>query len=183
MSTKRLFHLSYGLRRIEQFIPRVPRDRLDEEDATTPRICLTAGIDDCLSASPMTSEIFDEDGSIACHEISHYRYDRDEHDTEFGVPFVLYVFDVPVDAVRFPTDLVDLVPDALDNQEYWAMCPLTPVATYFFLLYEVNPDGGMTFYHEIPESDFKQLVPVDENFNDCVAPFDERPFSRPYGAE
>lgn len=47
-----LFHVSTNLYHDGKFTPRIPKDRLENENDSLPRICACSTIDDCFSAMP-----------------------------------------------------------------------------------------------------------------------------------
>lgn len=171
-----LYHVSFSVRRIEQFTPRIPRQRMTGEDATTRRICLSPGLHACLDANPYPGDIFEDDGYLETHDVTMHRLDHPEKGVVYGVPFVLYAFDVPEDGLLFPADLASCVPDARETGEHWATVPLVPTSTQFFVLYDSNP-GGYVDYDELSEDVFRAAIPVDADGAPLGFPFDERPFS------
>lgn len=103
----RLYHVSYD--RISRFELRVPRNRLPDEDDTTPRICLSDSVERCINAKPSHGQSLYQ---AKCH----------------GLRVALYVYefdtnDIPSDALIAPDELVDHyhVADAKFNHEYWLL--------------------------------------------------------------
>lgn len=174
--SKRLYHVSFSVRQIERFTPRIPRQRMYDEDATTRRICLSPSLTHCLDANPYTRDIFEDDGYLETHDVTMHRVPHPEKGDVYGVPFVLYAFDVPEDGLLYPADLASHVPDANETGEHWATVPLVPTGVQFFVLYDSNP-SGYADYDELTEAVFRAAVPVDADGAPLGFPFDERPFS------
>ena len=104
------YHVSYD--RVPKFVLRVPKNRLYGEDDVTPRICLSTSIEQCVNAKPFSAQAL----YLA---------------REFGLAMALYVYtfrseDIPEGRLLGPEGLVDLVPDALESNEYWLLDPDVP---------------------------------------------------------
>lgn len=167
--TKRLYHVSYHApsepgERPSVFTPRIPLQVAPGEDKTIPRVCLTGSVDDCLLANPYTDTIFIPDGHLERHEMTLHRLERDG-DEFYGVPFLVYAFDVDERDLVCPEDLDGLVPDAADTDEHWATRPVTPVRVTPYLLEDayVAERHLRTFYRAMTDAELASLVPVDEN--------------------
>lgn len=106
MHTIRLYHVSFDP--VPCFIPRVPQDRLETEDAVTKRICLSTSITHCLNARPSKGDAI----AAALRR-------------KFKLCLFVYAADVPIDQLVTPAELTSLhgVTDAEENQEYWALTP------------------------------------------------------------
>lgn len=96
----KLFHVSLGLQDKQKlFVPRVPEScaKGQGEDDTIPRICFSSSIEKCIQAI----ETFPQLGEL----ITVYTFEVDEQDSKLVTPASLFA--------------ANLVPDALENQEYW----------------------------------------------------------------
>lgn len=116
-----LYHISRleeGHRAIQEFIPRIPKQRAIKEDDTIPRICVADTVDGCVLAHPdavpniqfaMGLDLLEETGEI-------------------GLLFRIYHFWAKKEDVLFPTELTErgLVPDAVDTSEHWLLTPHQP---------------------------------------------------------
>lgn len=100
----KLYHVSFDLSSTDNsFVPRVPVSAADDEDKVTPRICLSDTVEGCMAA------IGPGDRYIAK-----------------GEKFILRTAYIPLDhpALLYPNDIVERVPDALENNEYWFLEPI-----------------------------------------------------------
>ena len=96
----KLFHVSLGLQDKQKlFVPRVPESCVKEqgEDAITPRICFSSSVEKCIQAI----ETFPQLGEL----ITVYTFEVDEQDPSLVTPEHLFA--------------ASMVPDVLENQEYW----------------------------------------------------------------
>lgn len=98
----RLLHLSYDA--IEKFELRVPTHRIEEEDSSVRRICLSTSIESAINAKPGRAELL----KIAL-------------DRDFALAFYLYIPEAKEDDVIPPHILAQEygVLDAELNHEYW----------------------------------------------------------------
>lgn len=174
--TKRLHHLSFNTERIDTFTPRIPRQRMRGENTRVPRVCVADTLAHCLAANPYVPDVFTEDGYLERHELTMHECEHPEKGRVYGVPFVLYAFDAPSDALLGPDALLSDVPDAHATQEHWVTKTIRPVAVRFFLLYDSDATGQAD-YDELDETVFRACVPVDLEGAPLPHPFDERPFS------
>jgi hypothetical protein len=139
------YHLSLQYEKmIEEFIPRIPKGVLYEEDRRTPRICVSNSIEGCFLAHPCFREIFADE--IVCElDLPDGRYDQDdcEHyyaSKEFGYFFRVYEFDInEEDNVINNDELIakSLVPDASETGEAWILNNRKPDRWYNIIVY--NP--------------------------------------------
>lgn len=100
-----LYHVSFDTENTDcYFYPRVPFAISVQEDQITPRICLSDSIEHCLQA---VAEEYRRDLTPGCR-LAVYSIDSDDIDPSFLI---------------FPEELFEkrLVPDAMENQEYWAL--------------------------------------------------------------
>lgn len=91
-------HLSFDL--VEEFVPRIPKSRLEKEDAVTPRICVAKYISQALSALPVAGKTI-------------------EAMLEIGMPVIIHAYYLQSDAVIQTEDLLEAVPDARYTGEMW----------------------------------------------------------------
>lgn len=106
-----LYHVSMGKsEKIKTFEPRVPISCVEEfgEDSITPRICFASSITLCLQAILGVPDY----GTL----ISIYTFSVDDNDPNLVSPSELFI--------------TNRVPDALENQEYWYLKPVTLEASY-----------------------------------------------------
>lgn len=81
-------HLSFDL--VEEFVPRIPKSRLEKEDAVTPRICVAKYISQALSALPAAGKTI-------------------EAMLEIGMPVIIHAYYLQSDAVIQTEDLLEAV--------------------------------------------------------------------------
>lgn len=103
----KLYHVSYDP--IPWFVLRVPDHRLPDEDFTTPRICLSDSLENCVNAKP--------DQATALYLAKQF---------EVRVPLYVYEFDtadIPDGALVGPVALSQSgkVSDAEQHHEYWLL--------------------------------------------------------------
>lgn len=102
----KLYHLSYD--RIDRFLPRIPAQRIDGEDGTTPRICLSDSLIKCVNARP---------GKAQAIAVLHGH----------GVPCTAYLYEFDLDpcgpGIVWPSELKSRhgVIDAVANGEHWLL--------------------------------------------------------------
>ncbi len=98
--TVKLYHLSVDRLGDEVFYPRVPNDRLEFEDDTIPRICVSTSVRGCIKGLGM---------------------DETHHHVFLYTP-VEYKGKKIKDHIFKPT--VDEVPDVVKTREKWITCPV-----------------------------------------------------------
>lgn len=103
MFTKTLYHVSYD--KIGRFTPRIPQNRCPGENGAIPRICLSDSIEHCINALPCRAEPI-----------------RRSMNAGASVGLFVYTF-YPEDeeTILCPEQISHMVPDALDNHEYWLL--------------------------------------------------------------
>lgn len=100
-----LYHVSIDANlEPHHFIPRVPSRNLNGEDTTTPRICASDSINNCLQGCPDGYLFFTESAALQSA--------------------FLYVYEIDIEKIgyrniRLWQELLDLVPDAYKTKEYW----------------------------------------------------------------
>lgn len=112
----KLYHVSYD--RIENFVLRIPKNRLPMEDSTTPRICLSTSIERCVNAKPCQGEAL--------------YFARQQG---LRVAFYVYEFDteqIPAENLIPPKMLQEHygVLDAEKNKEYWIVENIVPTRKF-----------------------------------------------------
>jgi hypothetical protein len=85
------------------FFPRVPRTCANDEDQETPRICLAPSVELCVQAMASGSRDLRKGAKIAVYSV-----EIDDND-----PYL-----------RHPREIVDKVPDAIENREHWYLAPI-----------------------------------------------------------
>lgn len=122
----------------KHFIPRVPLNRLIEEDKQTKRICLSSSIEKCLSSFPYKTKL--------------------KHHVSRSEPTLISVFSLEEknfreNFLKNPEDIKNYVPDALLNDEHWALKSFTSVPTLiklkqidfaYYCKYTNHYDGTVT---------------------------------------
>lgn len=105
-----LYHvtLETNLNKRKRFIPRIPSSAGKGENKTIPRICMSDSIEKCIQASPIISDLLDGE----THIIKVYKYRVNKRNA---------------DKIVGPKTLFNkkLVPDALENNEFWCLKPIT----------------------------------------------------------
>lgn len=91
-------HLSFDL--VEEFVPRIPKSRLETEDGVTPRICVAKYISQALPAMPAAGKTI-------------------EAMLEIGMPVIIHAYYLQSEAVIQTEDLLEAVPDARYTREMW----------------------------------------------------------------
>lgn len=103
----KLYHISYD--KVLNFVLRVPKNRLPEEDSTTPRICLSTSIEKCVNAKPNQAQAL-------------YLAKKQS----FRMAMYVYEFhtdEIAEDKLIGPKQLKEKyhVLDAINNNEYWLL--------------------------------------------------------------
>lgn len=106
-----LYHVSE--QRIRQFTPRIPKNRIDGEDASIKRICFSDSLEGCIGSMPR--------GTLIAQNLVYL-------EQEYEVPALLYVYQldettIPKENLLSPRKLSvkNLVPDAIPNGEHWVI--------------------------------------------------------------
>ena len=129
MISLRFLHLSYDA--IEKFELRDPLHRIEGEDSSVRRICLSTSIESAVNAKPGRAELL----KIAL-------------DRDFALAFYLYIPEVTEDDVIPPHILVQKygVLDAELNQEYWlTQVPACKKELYLLDSAEVEQEKGWIY--------------------------------------
>lgn len=121
----KLYHVSLDLLHDGVFIPRIPKNRIPNEDSTYKRVCFSDSLEGCLAALPMGTTleeeiIEDQNGVVRVFEI----------DTEdFGSTLIL-----TPNQLQFKK----LVPDAVVNGEYWIRTTFKAKRTYLIQIQRIK---------------------------------------------
>lgn len=124
-----LYHVS--VEPVQQFVPRVPKQRCPGEDGTIKRICCCKNIFECINAMPGGASVID----CLLHLCKN------------AVIYV-YQFIVPDDAdwVFNPAQTVRYVPDAEISGEYWLIKTPDQVLETMYLIHDIQIDHGIDRY-------------------------------------
>lgn len=130
----KLYHVSKRLDDVEQFAPRIPENRIEREDDTVKRICVSKSVGGCLSAVP--------DGGS---ELEQYLFDT-------GGFVQVFVFDTHTLGLSeeevIPPDVLyqkGWVEDAVATGEHWITVPVKPTESYWLLIGDWM-DSEIEFY-------------------------------------
>ena len=144
-----LFHISRyreGEAAIEEFIPRIPENRMDGENDSMPRICVSDSLTGCFTATSNPS-----------YEM--YSYTREEYNCPYqhmsyldilleknqsGQMYRVYHFEMDESEVVSPAELHEKgwVPDALETNEHWITANRKPDRISYIFLLSVTPGKG-----------------------------------------
>ena len=115
-----LYHVSFDLRNpLEKvFIPRIPKEPMNREDETIPRICFSDSITGCINGIGRASEFFGDNDS---RDIIVWELEVDPLDENLRSWEYLYEH--------------DLVPDAAITHEYWYLKPLELEGQFYQILH------------------------------------------------
>ena len=153
----KFYHVSRDLsRNLETFMPRIPKDRLYQEDDSIPRICVSTSIQGCISAALW--------GGIALKESLQEVPCPNNFNLEepFGVYLRVYEFEYVgnyyTDQALFESGLVH---DAKMTHEHWLLEPCVPSKVYDILLYDWNE-----FIYDALTYDDEQRIGDGEEYDD-----------------
>ena len=141
-----LYHLSFDVfNKIEEFKPRIPKNRIKEEDRKVKRICCSNSIEGCLLAMPNNNEILlSEKGIYPLIKV----YEFKEEDIEEG-----YLY--------FPKDIEKKVPDAITTKEHWIMSNIKASSSYIISIDSLKYDTDVKKI-----KDFKYSLLLEEEVLD-----------------
>lgn len=108
-----LYHVSKITdKKIEKFVPRIPKERLPKENSTIKRICMSSSLEGCLSAVPWGQDAVDaiDEYGTMLYRVHLFKIDKNDKN------------------LITPQQLKEnkYVPDAMTNQEYWYMQEIVP---------------------------------------------------------
>lgn len=120
-----LYHLSFDIfNEIKRFKPRIPKNRMKEEDCTTKRICFSKSIEGALLAIP--------DNKYFLNKSNEY------------FPLIkVYEIDENLinDSLLDSSQIADKVPDAFKTGECWITKPVAPTNSYIIQVTSVTVDN------------------------------------------
>lgn len=153
----RLYHVSYMP--VNSFYPRVPRNRLPNEDSVTPRICFAPSIEQCVNAKPYPGDFIGyclEDNQPCLLFVYSFDYDPDRDD------FVIS-----------PEELSEArVYDALWSEEHWATAVPSNLEEHIYRVVDAfYEDDSMMIRRLILDDD---ILPEDWLLVDIVEEFNAR---------
>lgn len=132
----KMYHVSLDIfKNIEVFVPRIPKSRMKNEDSTTPRVCISNSLENCLNG--------------LTYMLNYWKFITDDMDTNFSVldemcPRILkvYEFEIKSDLVSpEKLDSENLVPDASTTEEYWSLKELIPTRSYLIKIKNIYEDN------------------------------------------
>lgn len=144
-----LFHISRyreGVEAIQEFVPRIPGNRMEGENASIPRICVSDNLNGCFTATSNPSyEMYSYQ-----RENSHCPYQQMSHldilmeTNQAGQMYRVYHFDMDESEVVTPAELhgKGWVPDALETNEHWITANRKPDRISYIFLLSVTPGKG-----------------------------------------
>lgn len=116
---KKLYHITLGTP--TELTPRVPKNRLKEEDGITPRICVCPSIEDCFKGAYWTVGYYEK-----------WKYDGQDRELVRVLEFDIEC--IGKENIIDSKYIVDnnLVPDAFDTNEFWIINKtVKPSAIYY----------------------------------------------------
>jgi hypothetical protein len=137
-----LYHISFDvLETVEKFEPRIPENRMQEEDKTIKRVCCADTLEGAIMALPdnpnflMSDKLFP---LIKVYELDEATVKKDEFFT--------------------PSEIVDKVPDALATGEHWITTTIEPSNIYTIQVTSMKYDGSSRtikelIYHKITKDE------------------------------
>lgn len=157
----KLYNITYNLKDMTTtLIPKIPHSAGDGEDKTTPRVCLTDSLENCLQAFGSAYRDLSDGACILIREV-----EVDKNDVYLVNPLTL------------KED--NKVPDALENNEYWYLKPITcdvikaeiiDADTEFTIAWTCIPIGKcreiVSKYSDINVEDYEDSYGLYETFMD-----------------
>lgn len=141
-----LYHLSFDvLETIGEFIPRVPEQRMAEEDNTSLRICCTDTIEGALLAMPDNRDFLISTKLFPLVKV----YELDESKIEKG-------------NLLSPNEIKDKVPDAVATGEHWITTAIEPSNFYTIQVTNLSYDENSRtvsnlIYHKLTQEEEAEL--------------------------
>lgn len=123
--------------------PKIPHSRLNDEDASTERICVAEDPDNCLTSMGF---------SYLCLEAFQKILPNPEENkgwediwTKLRFPFTVLMFQIDENdpALVHPEELKNLVPDAKWTREFWITKPMQPAGIEHLWLVDACTDEVM----------------------------------------
>lgn len=116
----KFYHIELATEKIiQKFIPRIPNEILENEDITTPRICVSTSLEGCLNAVPWGRLNFDY--IPMCQPIRVYEFDENDYISSLEL---------------FSSNKVE---DAMLTGECWLLQESVPINSYII----INVEGDM----------------------------------------
>jgi len=147
-----LYHVSIDANlEPHHFIPRIPSRSLNDEDSTTPRVCASDSINNCLQGCPDGYLFFTE--STVLQSAFLYVYEID-------------MMRIGYQNIRLWQELLDLVPDAYKTKEYWITTDFisTPqIYRFENMEYESRPTKGIRYRDIVIGHDNMQYIMETHN--------------------
>lgn len=168
-----LFHVSRyseGQAAIEEFVPRIPKNRMQGEDDSTPRICVSDNLLGCLRAmSNPAYEMYEyAESEYHCpyQEMSYLDVLLEKNQS--GQMYRIYHFDMEKSEVVTPEELHKngWVPDALKTNEHWITSNRKPDRVSYIFLHSVTKGKRAYEFRLSEEQDeletFGVMMPLDD---------------------
>lgn len=131
MRKKKYIHVSFDV--VEEFIPRVPKSRLENEDSEIPRICVTDSIDHCLQAMVAAGRTL-------------------ELMQQVNVPCIIHAYYLDCEDILETDQISKYVPDAKENHESWLLSKPTRI---YRVDYEIK---DIMIHHCADDSDPRNAI-------------------------
>lgn len=124
----KMYHISTDIfKDIKEFVPRIPERKMNNEDSSIPRVCISDSIENCLNGLLYLNNY----RRFVCRD-SETNFDIFS-DGECYRVFKVYEFDIDSSvSIKTPEYIYsnNLVPDALFNNEYWSTDTIIPNKSY-----------------------------------------------------
>ena len=131
MRKKKYIHVSFDV--VEEFIPRVPKSRLENEDSEIQRICVTDNIDHCLHAMVAAGRTL-------------------ELMQQVNVPCIIHAYYLDCEDIWETKRVSKYVPDAKENHESWLLSKSTRI---YRVDYEIQ---DIMIHHCADDSDPRNAI-------------------------
>lgn len=137
-----LYHISFDvLETVEKFKPRIPENRMPDEDKTIKRVCCADTLEGAIMALPDNPSFLMSDKLFPLIKV----YELDETKVKKGKFFT-------------PSEIVDKVPDALATGEHWITETIEPSNVYTIQTTSMKYDGSSRtikelIYHKITQEE------------------------------
>lgn len=131
----KVYHISDDIfKSIKEFVPRVPKSRLPEEDSIIGRICVGLSIEDCLCGLQyemiLARALFVE--NMDCYDYVHGFRSMKVYELECSSQDIIK-----------PKEIVHLVPDALKSNECWLQNCIKPIKEYIINIEDFDYTADM----------------------------------------
>lgn len=168
-----LFHVSRyseGKEAIQEFVPRIPKNRMDGENDSMPRICVSDNLIGCFRAmSNPAYEMFEyAESEYYCPYQGMSYLDILLEKNQSGQMYRIYHFDMETSEVVTPAELHEKgwVPDALKTNEHWITANRKPDRVTYIFLHSVTK-GKRTYEFRLSDEQeeletFGVMMPLDD---------------------